>query len=442
MIRNLIIFSPSLLKKDDEFSQIVYYYPNSSSKNLQISTLGLCQTILSFSLNFLSSNTCIVNTSDSRSIYFIPEPDFHIVLEIGNSKCSDAILKNILVKSYTRFALFNRKFADCLDISLQHLTETVYDFYSSFLSQLDISSLDILSSLNGFSYFPLRRQSHISISTFINSIESRYPKSVGTISILYKHHLIWCGFDEIKDFIDLYDYITDPNTGKISDSVINQVKLKDEAVISTRQMNLDSIVKTTFIKALFSRNKNALFSGYLVGPLDFENRHIPTRIYIGKQLDPHGLIVYQFSQTITIIVTIPNDILPSNEFYKDFVSYLSDRLPPIYDMIRFDQLQSQKVGDLLDSSYRYITHNSTSNVTRTSIGCFKTTSVEKNVVDVLNDAEEILDKGAIEVGYKLNNDTWVHGIKDLGRERYSILPKFDVNIDQVEVEIQKLFKTV
>ena len=47
--------------------------------------------------------------------------------------------------------------------------------------------------------------------------------------LFYGHHLLWSGLANTADTHTFYDYITDPETGKIYDGLVNQIKRKGEA---------------------------------------------------------------------------------------------------------------------------------------------------------------------------------------------------------------------
>ena len=142
--------------------------------------------------------------------------------------------------------------------------------------------------------------------------------------LFYKHYLLWNGLSDIDDVLSVYDYITDPETGKIDDLMINQVKMKGEPVVSSRpsclahlftdKLNLaghsehssaSHALKPSFAADKQESSDTGLFSGFLVGPaeaddeaiggspLDFKRTCRLKRVYLGTNKDPYGLIVYQ-----------------------------------------------------------------------------------------------------------------------------------------------------
>jgi hypothetical protein len=66
------------------------------------------------------------------------------------NRAPDHALRNILRKSYARFALFYRGLDHLLKReSLDYLKVTLDEFYTSFLAEIDFTSLDLCSAVNG-----------------------------------------------------------------------------------------------------------------------------------------------------------------------------------------------------------------------------------------------------------------------------------------------------
>jgi hypothetical protein len=163
---------------------------------------------------------------------------------------------------------------------------------------------------------------------------------------------VWNGADTVEEVRVLYDYLTDPECGKVDDGIINQVKAKGEAVISSRQLDLSthsskeynststsasgnhhhqnsssssasssssssSQSATSALSAYFlypSKKEPTKFSGFIVGPENVESlqqqqeqivgsrfsslRNGAKTMYIGPKSVEHRVIVYQVCATV------------------------------------------------------------------------------------------------------------------------------------------------
>ena len=165
-------------------------------------------------------------------------------LNFAGDQVPEYALRSILLRSYARFKLFYGGLENILHLhSVCYLKQSLNEFYTSFLAQIDFSSLDLLSAIKGMkhplslswllgvSYSHLQKSTYLSILEFshklLNIVNLRNVK----VCLLWKHFLVWGNHASVAEIQVLVDYLTDPQTGKNWDKYINQVKQKNEAYI-------------------------------------------------------------------------------------------------------------------------------------------------------------------------------------------------------------------
>ncbi|KAJ3299182.1 vacuolar fusion protein ccz1 [Borealophlyctis nickersoniae] len=336
----------------------------------------------------------------------------------------DTALRKVLSRSYEVFKLFYKGFTHVAQTrSPQFLNQILDEFYTSYLSNLDLTSLDLVEAINGIHFLSLDKSTYLSVTSFIRDLESRFS-------------------------LGLYDYLTDPETGKLEDGVVNQVKGKGEAVISSRPTDLRSqrSVSGGFsASSLFAplRKEPAKFSGFLVGPSGTGTGN-PKKLYVGRDATEHEVLVYQFQDDCSLIMFMPNGQSATSHdaqrprdkgFYAQLRSFLDDRLTPLSKELAEGYTRSKKAGEFTDTHYRYVYYNAMNLAFKTSIGQHKSTAITEDIARCLGALHEEFESsncGLEEVCVKTGADVWIVGRRSENREFYIVLPKADASLTDVE----------
>ncbi|KAI9349476.1 hypothetical protein DFJ73DRAFT_833698 [Zopfochytrium polystomum] len=265
-LAHFAVYNPSWGPTEDSTAdQICFFSPTNTPTNDQLRLVGLAQALVNFSRSFLQSSVAsdVVHSSKYRMVMHEPEPGFWMqirvrlgtmsyvgkdgkrVVEYVPSSVHDTALKRVLERAYDRFKLFNRGFQKTVDESTrEELKEKLDSFYTNYLDRLNLINMDILEMTAGVHYLPMDRSLFLEVASTMNELERSFPIVAASI-LLWRHYIIWSGLGSVHTFRVLYDYVTDAETGKMDDSIVNQVKPKGEAIVSTRQKNLQSIPTTS-----------------------------------------------------------------------------------------------------------------------------------------------------------------------------------------------------
>lgn len=245
---------------------------------------------------------------------------------------------------------------------IETLRRRLDHFYTSFIDRLQVSNLDLVSTLNGICFLSINKTSYTSILSFVHDMESRYPNiSLKSTLVTWKHYLVWCGLPNLQDAKPLYDYITDPETGKVADNMINQVKGKGEAIVSSRPTNLNDLIVaggasnklsspaskvSAALQSLSFRPEQPKFNGYLVGPVDptqIQSASTVKRVFIGLRKKEMGLLIYQNGDcTVTLLFDEPA-VEVDSKFYMDLKQSLDKRLPALNTSLHEEWAYSRKM---------------------------------------------------------------------------------------------------
>ncbi|KAJ3221760.1 hypothetical protein HK099_003150 [Clydaea vesicula] len=303
---------------------------------------------------------------------------------------------------------------------------------------------------------------------FVKELESKFTCKfkpakplIHSTCIFWKHYLIWSGLPNLEEFYIIYDYLTDPETGKISDGLINMTKSKDVPLISTKKINLTSNCNYNFNNVHHNvvADPAHRVKDFLIGPtlsdLEREEKYFtknspsnfltekPKSVYIGKEGREAKLLCYQFEEDLTILLFLspdtvtfkdnntcnkisskinetkenvissnPNGIdeiysdLPNNrnihcnydlKFYKDLISFFDEKLPDLNAVIELEFNQTQKFSENIKKSANFF-----------------------------------------EIQLKSSSKFWSCGKLEEEKELILVVPKEEYNLIDINVEFQKL----
>eukprot|EP00842_Homolaphlyctis_polyrhiza_P006844 jgi/Hompol1/749/HPOL_005402-RA len=261
---SFVVFTSSAPLSEDldkASRQICFYHPPNTRLNEKVKQVGLLMALINFCATFSTSKPCeVIRTRKTRGVLRCVEEGFWIFVKIRlgarvmadksgkklaeylDSELQDSLLEQLIARSYSRFKLFHNSFQSLLANAADSFADIVEVFFSNYLSLFEnLQYLDLLTSLDGLwgiilflfgCLLPLSRSLYLHASALVEQLESSF--SLLTKSCLfYKHYQIWSGIDDLESAYAVYDYLTDPETGKLDDGIINQVKNKGEVSMST-----------------------------------------------------------------------------------------------------------------------------------------------------------------------------------------------------------------
>ncbi|KAI9208750.1 uncharacterized protein BJ171DRAFT_489867 [Polychytrium aggregatum] len=466
------IFSPALGPTEETVDrQICFSYPTLDASDSVLREVGLAQAIINFTANFGSSRPGeIIKTRRHVSVVTEPEDGWWMLMKIARgfttetrkdgttstkyaSNLPDEALKSLVGRAYRSFQILHRGFRHFIESrSLSAFKETLEDFYTRYLDRINVSGLDLLTTFNGISLIDPQRESSLAILAFIRSLQTTFPELRQPL-LLWDHHVVYSGFKDLGSLHQIYDYLTDPETGKINDNIINQVKQKGEAAIGTRPASLKSpaISETSSgsdgrISFSAKWRTSTRFCGFLVGPIfsgdALENDSIPKRVYLGDNGIEHYLIVYQVGSA-TIAFALPKASIgnPQTVFTRSFwvnlKIFLDDRLAEVAEQAARREAESEAI----EQTYQHFYYDSTTRRYKTTFVGTRGASGAPEIIDCLDEINDELTRpelGLKEIYLKTKNDAWLVGQKSGGRTLLAVVPKTDMNLNQLEQESKRL----
>ncbi|KAJ3051335.1 vacuolar fusion protein ccz1 [Rhizophlyctis rosea] len=372
----------------------------------------------------------------------------------------DSALRAILVKAYEQFKLFHKGFHHLLaSKSSLHLRETLDHFFTSYIPTLDIPTLDISTSLRGIHHLSLDKTTYLSLVSFIRDLESHLPPHTQLL-FLYRHFLAWSNFTDPSALRVVYDYITDPDTGKVDDGIISQVKGKGEAVISTRPRGLRPVKQGVGhgLSSLFGlRREREKFSGFLVGPVGGEVPE-PKKMYLGREGVECYVLLYQFHEDCTLPIFIPTEAPPDSDddtikqikrrirdraFFSDLRLFFDERFPPLLKELADDWKRSRGESENDDTTARFVKLDKSNNGITTSIGVSKSSAVSEEALRNVGGLHEDFERNPNldSVHMKTSADTWIVGQRSEHEESHFVVKKAEASLTDIEGELHK-FQTL
>ncbi|KAJ3276432.1 vacuolar fusion protein ccz1 [Terramyces sp. JEL0728] len=438
------IFNPKLQGKsestEDMLRQVLYFYPPTSPDEIS-RQVGLAQAMESFTAKFTPSQYHIFKTGKTISILYKTDEFYYLIKvrmaataytksgkKYADYSTSDEAMISLAVKSHARYCLFNDveefknlcrvestgkgKMLEKVDTDsgpphnftnqLETYRQKLESFFTCFIQSIDFRKLELasLEGILGYNFY----KSVFSILNKLSTITST------TVTLLYKNALVYSGLERYEHIYDLYDYLVDSESGKYDDLIINQVKTKGEAAISSR-------VSTFLHSANFQSGPP--FTGFLIGPetLDqVEQNVVPKIVYFDKT--PHIIITYQLHEILTITFTTKHVELEKFHqlsYYAFLQSCIHELMAPLLN-----------IPEKLSSSMYYYTikNNNTRNLQVGSSNTKITTKVRKLFLQKNSDVERYVN---IDGG-------WLCVLKDGSRDIVVYVDK-EVGLDRIQDEL-------
>ncbi|KAJ3012660.1 vacuolar fusion protein ccz1 [Thoreauomyces humboldtii] len=420
------VFNPSFnTSEDGAADQICFFHPSTISKDEKARQVGLAQALVNFTKT----------REGQKQVEFLEE------------EMKDSILKSVLSRTWDTFKLFHKGVAHLKAGNSMEVVRKVLDhFFTSYLPRLDFPSLDLLDAFDGIQFASLPKTSYLQVSSFIRELTAAFPSLQHPV-LLWHDHLVWNGLETFDVLKPLYNYITDPETGRVYDGIVNQVKRKGEPIISTRRVSLKSARQGRGPSALIkSVRRLQKFTGFLVGPAHLGSVNVDLKtVYIGEDGNPHHLIVYQLEEECTLVLPIPlsssnvEDVCTA-EFYARLSPFLDERLKVLMPIFAEGWASARSLGEFADQHFRYFYYNSMNLAFKTSIGSYKSTILTPDLVQSLSAMHEDLAR-VTDVANELcvkttTSESWIIGRRSGSRELYLVFPKSEMGLVDVDDEVK------
>jgi len=362
---------------------------------------------------------------------FQPEPDIWMVMtiEVGwvtrqrdtgpvreyqSESIQDSVLRANLINSYRAFTLQHASYSHVLaEGDVESLTLTIGDFFSSYISLLDLSCGDIINIWSGVSFLPLDRQTFLRIHCCLSLLQASHP-CIKHTAFLYNSSVVWCGLG-MEDLRALSQYIT--------------IQLLPQHLQHT------SLTRSTTSVT----NYLARFLGH--GPTP------SIRIFLQEsgtsELHPHHLLVYSLAGA-TICLTIQEDEKLSPTLFEKIDRLLETKVSQLASDIGEQTNKKNSGSSSNDNSssssgqFRYVYHNHMNLATKTNLPG-STTKIPPEVMKTIADMHSDIKKcGSSELVVKTSQDHWVVGRSGDGREFYVVVSHKNANLVEVTDEVNRM----
>lgn len=427
---SLCVFNQTYGQKEgQEHEKILFYHPKSTDIDTQVRHIGLAEAITRFSSSFNKTSDCeSVHTQKTHQVLFQPEPDIWMVMTIGvgwvirqrdtgpvteyhSEDVQDSVLRANLINLYRAFTLQHASFSHVLsEGDVDSLKLTISEFFSSYISSLDLSCGDIINIWSGVSFLPLDRQTFLRIHCCLSLLQASHP-CIKHTAFFYNSSVVWCGLG-MEDLRALSHYIT------------------TQLLPQQLHTSLDRSTTTT--------NYLSRFSGS--GPTP------SLRIFLQdgtKELHPHHLLVYTLAGA-TICLTMEDGEKLTPVLFEKIDRLLESKVSQLASDIG-EQTNRKSSGsssnDHSSSSsgpFRYVYHNHMNLATKTTLHG-NTTTIPPEVMKTIADMHQDIKKcNSSELVVKTSHDHWVVGRSGDGREFYVVICHKNANLVEVTDEVNRM----
>ncbi|CAL4128028.1 unnamed protein product, partial [Meganyctiphanes norvegica] len=393
-IDNLIIATVYFHRKCQEHEKILFYHPNSKDIDTQVRHIGLAEAITRFCSTFNKTSDCeSVHTQKTHQVLFQPEPNIWMVMTIGvgwvtrqrdtgpvreyqSEGVQDSVLKANLINLYRAFTLQHASYSHVLaEGDVDSLRSTIRDFFSSYISLVDLSCGDIINIWSGVSFLPLDRQTFLRIHCCLSLLQASHP-CIKHTAFFYNSSVVW--------------KLGNSNMQKLSKFLIGNIYLK--------------FIKKKCEGALKNSTR---FLGS--GPTP------SLRIFLKEnhtlEPNPHHLLVYTLAGA-TICLTMLEDEKLTPILFEKIDRLLETKVSQLASDIG-EQTNKKSSGsssnDHSSSSgqFRYVYHNHMNLATKTTLPGTSTTippEVMKTIADMHEDIKKCCSS---ELVVKTSHDHWL-----------------------------------
>lgn len=443
-LSNFFIYNTNIkCREGEEHLKIMFYHPSSISLDAQTRHVGLCMGVVMFTDTFEPEKSChSMHTQKTRQLYLHPEEDFWVIMtvtvpytekikdgktyhEYHEDDVQDSVYLAVLNHAYQLFKLFMGTFSDVMRLhGVDQLKQRVNHFFSRYLSNLRLSSNDILDIHNGIQFLPLDKNTYLRIQCFINLVEASFVQIKYT-AFLYNNQLVWSGLEQ-DDMRVLYKYLT---TSHFPSSLDTELK------------------ETPKSSAAASHSGGATHYGkFVMGPQNLSDpssaaSKVPI-LHITKDdhIEELFLIVYR-AMSATICLMVEGSQLPSHEWYQNVDSFLGPQLSSLASDIG-EQYANRKSSGSSSQEFKFVYFNQMNLAQKTTVHDRKTlaSNINPETLRLISDINADFEKSdeAGETLMRTMSDCWVVGKKSDQREFYVVINQKNSNLIEINEEVKRL----
>lgn len=370
-ITSLIIFDSSitiesydehLLENIGDDEKLIYYYPSNESTTVKLQRMSLVEGLISMSslligsgelINYVKTRqheivfkkiknseivVCIVmqlphcikiRAGEVADIEFIEDDIYDRQSSQTSSEVSEYLpsqfrnnkylnqtqeennkepLLSILDRFIETFFLLH---GEIMNIEKKYLKFVLEDFVPAFIDTIDLNTLSITTSMNGFYFAPVERHVQISI---INLVENmiRDNKEISHISILFDAHMLYSTLDSLSNKI-LYNYLVMHNGIATNDKLCNPPY--------GRFPTLSSLEKEGGFSA-FGRCNKFSGEGFIFGPTSSTDNNnnksglvFSPKVFLPCASEGYRLLAFTYKEIMVVVllgVELDNNSVDSN----------------------------------------------------------------------------------------------------------------------------------
>ncbi|VUZ50848.1 unnamed protein product [Hymenolepis diminuta] len=219
VLTEFFIFKTGHVGEEEEKQKIIYFYPAGKSQDDQLSVVGLCEAILSFSNFFSTSCTSLHTRNGKRCFHQLSENIWAVMSTMlvnpvallhGFETCERIIDDNIISQKLSllceRFELFYGLISLKSNEELVHWRKNAMEFFNRELAMLDLSFHDIPDIINVIQLRSCSSKSLLDLDNIGTRIQlsCQYPDT--DIAMFYDAHLAWSS-SVPKDFCPILKFI-------------------------------------------------------------------------------------------------------------------------------------------------------------------------------------------------------------------------------------------
>ncbi|KAJ1613146.1 hypothetical protein OJ253_232 [Cryptosporidium canis] len=500
-ITSLIIFDSGLTTEYDERSisdiysdeKLIYYYPSCDSVAVKRQQMGLIEGLMSMSslliecgelLNYVKTRqheiafkkiinseitVCIVmqlphcikiRAGEVADVEFIEDDiyDKHSsqtlcdvseylpfqfrnskYISLGQEENNKEPLLSILDRFIETFFLLH---GEIMNVK-KNLKYVLEDFVPAFIDTIDLNTLSITTSMNGFYFAPVERQVQISVINLVeNMIQNK--KEISHISILFDAHMLYSTLDPLSSKV-LYNYLVMHNGVATNDKLCNA---------PYGRFPILSSLETNCGFSTFGRSNKISNEGFIFGPIsELDNSKAGSvfspQIFLPCASEGYRLLAFTYKE-VMVVILLNDELCTNSNDYGDEVSCelnkkmqlcieiksqiinCSGGLSELYEHI-FEQFM--RIMNSADSM-RFFYINKSNFAIRRSNRLIRTTktlmsSVEGECVFRATRMIDSNNEGVDSCIFKLGNEGWIVCRKSLDRRYYLFIEDSKIPLSKI-----------
>ncbi|XP_064477857.1 vacuolar fusion protein CCZ1 homolog [Ornithodoros turicata] len=424
-LKNFFIYNPTYgIKEDEEQKKLLYYHPESTSEDIKLRSIGLCEALVSFTGTFQPSEPCqVLHTQKTRQLFLQPEKDFWMIMTVGlpsqqkyrngqlfvehlSEQVQDHVYRAVLLSAYRMFKLFVGTFSDLVSRGgVDQLKAQLKHFFDKHVASIGLQHVDLLDVLNGMQFLPLDRHAFLKVQCFINMLQFTFRQIRYTV-FLCNDQVVWSGLER-DDVQVLHHYL--------------------------KQNILQSAVESELLPGYTGSSKHSRF---LCGSINDGTSplRIPKVCLTGGE-ECYLLIFRAYNATLCILLSTA--IATETTFLKELEAFLADKLSALASEINknYTKLANMTTGDV-QCKYLYFNHLNLAHKSSIHVDRRVPCEVVRFLADLHQDLKLVKESG--EIMAKTTSEWWVVGKSSGQRELYVVLNQKSANIIQVREEVKKL----